>query len=42
MDLGDKIKSARTQKGFTQKELAEKTGLTVILYITVVVFTVCI
>ncbi|MCO4780247.1 MAG: helix-turn-helix transcriptional regulator [Flavobacteriaceae bacterium] len=29
MDLGDKIKSARTQKGITQKELAEKTGLTV-------------
>ena len=28
MDLGDKIKSARTQKGITQKELAEKTGLT--------------
>jgi len=29
MDLGDKIKSARTQKGITQKELAEKIGLTV-------------
>ena len=29
MDLGDKIKSARTKKGITQKELAEKTGLTV-------------
>ena len=29
MDLGDKIKSDRTQKGITQKELAEKTGLTV-------------
>ena len=28
MDLGDKIKSARTLKGITQKELAEKTGLT--------------
>lgn len=28
MDLGDKIKAARTQKGITQKELAEKTGLT--------------
>ncbi|MDG1714509.1 helix-turn-helix transcriptional regulator [Lacinutrix sp.] len=28
MDLGDKIKSARTQKGITQKELAEITGLT--------------
>mgnify|MGYP000211449017 CR=1 FL=1 len=28
MDLGDKIKSARTQKGITQKELAEETGLT--------------
>ena len=28
MDLGDKIKSARTKKGITQKELAEKTGLT--------------
>ena len=28
MDLGDKIKSARTQKAITQKELAEKTGLT--------------
>ena len=23
MDLGEKIKAARTQKGFTQKELAE-------------------
>ena len=29
MDLGDKIKSARTKKGINQKELAEKTGLTV-------------
>jgi len=28
MDLGDKIKAAITQKGITQKELAEKTGLT--------------
>lgn len=28
MDLGDKIKAARTQGGITQKELAEKTGLT--------------
>ena len=28
MDLGDKIKVARSQKGITQKELAEKTGLT--------------
>ena len=28
MDLGDKIKAARTEKGITQKELAEKTGLT--------------
>ena len=28
MDLGDKIKAARSQKGITQKELAEKTGLT--------------
>ena len=28
MDLGDKIKSARTKKGINQKELAEKTGLT--------------
>ena len=28
MDLGDKIKAARTQEGITQKELAEKTGLT--------------
>ena len=28
MDLGDKIKSARTLKGITQKELSEKTGLT--------------
>ena len=28
MDLGDKIKSARTQKEITQKELAEETGLT--------------
>ena len=28
MDLGDKIKAARTQKGITQKELAQKTGLT--------------
>ena len=28
MDLGDKIKSVRTQKEITQKELAEKTGLT--------------
>ena len=28
MDLGDKIKAARAQKGLTQKELAEKTGLT--------------
>lgn len=28
MDLGDKIKAARTKKGITQKELAEKTGLT--------------
>lgn len=28
MELGDKIKSARVQKGITQKELAEKTGLT--------------
>lgn len=28
MDLGDKIKAARTQKGITQKELAEKTVLT--------------
>ena len=28
MDLGDKIKAARTKKGITQKVLAEKTGLT--------------
>ena len=28
MDLGDKIKAARSEKGITQKELAEKTGLT--------------
>ena len=28
MDLGDRIKAARTQKGITQKELAEKAGLT--------------
>lgn len=28
MDLGEKIKAARAQKGMTQKELAEKTGLT--------------
>ena len=28
MDLGDKIKSARLQKGMTQKVLAYKTGLT--------------
>ena len=28
MDLGDKIKADRTQGGITQKELAEKTGLT--------------
>ena len=28
MDLGDKIKAARTQGGITQKELTEKTGLT--------------
>ena len=28
MELGDKIKSARVQKGITQKELADKTGLT--------------
>ena len=28
MDLGDKIKAARTKKGITQKKLAEKTGLT--------------
>ena len=28
MDLGDKIKAARTEKGITQKELAKKTGLT--------------
>ena len=28
MDLGDKIKAARTEKGITQKELAEKTGRT--------------
>ena len=28
MDLGDKIKAARSQKGITQKELAEKIGLT--------------
>jgi transcriptional regulator with XRE-family HTH domain len=28
MDLGDKIKSARLQKGITQKVLAYKTGLT--------------
>lgn len=28
MDLGDKIKSARLQKGITQKVLADKTGLT--------------
>uniref|UniRef100_UPI00404899B2 helix-turn-helix domain-containing protein n=1 Tax=Algoriphagus sp. TaxID=1872435 RepID=UPI00404899B2 len=27
MDLGDKIKSARSAKGMTQKELADKTGL---------------
>ena len=29
MDLGDKIKTARSENGITQKELAEKTGLTV-------------
>lgn len=28
MDLGDKIKNARSENGITQKELAEKTGLT--------------
>ena len=28
MDLGDKIKSARSTKGITQKELATRTGLT--------------
>lgn len=28
MDLGDKIKTARSENGITQKELAEKTGLT--------------
>ena len=28
MDLGGKIKTTRAQKGITQKELAEKTGLT--------------
>ena len=28
MDLGDKIKAARSQKVITQKELAEKIGLT--------------
>jgi transcriptional regulator with XRE-family HTH domain len=27
MDLGEKIKSARSAKGMTQKELADKTGL---------------
>lgn len=27
MDLGDKIKSARSAKGMTQKELADSTGL---------------
>ena len=27
MDLGDKIKNARSENGITQKELAEKTGL---------------
>lgn len=28
MNLGDKIKNARSENGITQKELAEKTGLT--------------
>ena len=28
MDLGDKIKNARSENGITKKELAEKTGLT--------------
>ena len=28
MDLGDKIKNARSENGINQKELAEKTGLT--------------
>lgn len=28
MELGDKIKNARSENGITQKELAEKTGLT--------------
>ena len=28
MDLGDKIKAARAQKGLTQKELAQRTKLT--------------
>ncbi len=27
MELGDKIKSARVQKGMTQRELAERAGL---------------
>ena len=28
MDLGDKIKAARAQKGLTQKELAQRAKLT--------------